>query len=135
MIGQWLATERLAIRSLPTLAKLGIRLGSCRTFVAFRYALFKLAEHKFKLLDLAVELLGGTAKPPSPKHRKLRLYVLDLQRLGIKLGIADRDHSLTFEQEGFLLGQQRVLLSKYPLERSNSVALIGSSARHHRNAN
>src|SRR4051812_2584940 len=36
-------------------------------------------------------------------------------------GIADRDHALAFDQEGFLLGQQRILLSKPPLERSYSV--------------
>src|SRR3954471_11332969 len=135
MIGQWLATERLAIRILPALARLGIRLGSGRTFVAFRYALFKLAEHEFKLLDIAVELLGGAAKPRPPKHRKLRLHVFDLQRLGIELGIADRDHALTFEQKSFVLSQQRFFRSKHPLERSDRVGLIRSSARHHRNAN
>src|SRR4051812_31709287 len=135
MIGQWLAAERLAIRRLPALARLGIRLRSGRALIAFRYALFEFAEHEFKLLDLTVELLRGAAEPRPSKHRKLRLYVLDLQRLGIQLGIADRDHALTFDQEGFLLGQQRILLSKLPLERSDSVGLMGSSARHYRNAN
>jgi hypothetical protein len=135
MIGQWLATERLAIRVLPAPAGPGIGLGSGRTFFAFRYALFKLAKHEFKLLDLTVELLRGAAEPRPSKHRKLRLYVLDLQRLGIQLGIANRDHALTFDQEGFLLGQQHILLSKLPLERSDRVRLMGASARHHRNAN
>src|SRR4051812_26030071 len=135
MIGQWLATERLAIRVLPPPAGLGIRLGSGRTFVAFRYALLKLAKHEFKLLDLTVELLGRAAKPRSPENCKLGFYVLDLQRLGIQLGIANRDHPLTFDQKGFLLGEQRVLLSKLLLERSDGVGAIGSSARHHRNAN
>src|SRR5271169_5324378 len=104
MIRQWLATERLAIRVLPALAKLGIRLGSCRSFVACRYSLFKLAEHEFKLLDLAIELLGGAAEPRPPQRRKLRPHVFDLQCLGIELGIADRDHALTFDQKCFLLG-------------------------------
>jgi hypothetical protein len=98
--------------------------------MAFRHALFKLAEHEFKLLDLTVELLRGAAKPRPPQHRKLRLYVLDLQSLGVQLGIADRDHTITFDQEGFLLGQQRFFLGKLPLERSDSVALRESSARH-----
>src|SRR5262249_31470549 len=130
MIGQWLATERLAIRRLSALLRLGIRLRSGSALIAFRYALFQFAEHEFKLLNLTVELLRGAAESRPSKHRKLRLYVLDLQRLGIQLSIADRDHALTFEQEGFLLGQQRFLLSKFPLERSDSVPLMGSSARH-----
>src|SRR5262245_2182492 len=105
MIGQWLATKRLAIHGLPALANLGIRSGSGRTLVAFRYALFKLAKHEFKLFDLTVELLGRAAKPRASENCKLGFYVLDLQRLGVQL-------SITFDQKGFLLGQQRFLLSK-----------------------
>jgi hypothetical protein len=57
MTGQWLATERLAIRAFSPLARLGIRLRSGRALMAFRYALFEFAEHEFKLLDLTVKLL------------------------------------------------------------------------------
>ena len=121
MIRQWLATERLAICVPSPLANRAISLCSCRTFLSLRYSLFKLAKHEFKLLDLAVELLGRAAEPRPPKHRKLRLHVFNLQRLGIELGIADCDHALTLDQEGFPLGQQRILLSKQPLERSDSV--------------
>src|SRR5436190_802670 len=101
MIGQWLATERLAIRRLSALPRLGIRLRSGGALIAFRYALFEFTEHEFKLLDLTVELLGGAAEPRPSKHRKLSLYVLGLQRLGIQLSIADRDHALTFDQQRF----------------------------------
>src|SRR5436190_23091690 len=80
MLRQWLAAERLAIRRLPALARLGIRLRSGRALIAFRYALFEFAEHEFKLLDLRVELLRRAAEPRPSKHRKLRLYVLDRKR-------------------------------------------------------
>jgi hypothetical protein len=47
-----------------------------------RHPLFKLPKDEFQLLDLAVELLGGAAEPRPSQHRKLRLEMFDLKRLG-----------------------------------------------------
>ena len=135
MIRQRLAAERLAILALRALATLGIRRRPCRTFAVLRHPLFKLPKDELQLLDLAVELLGGAAEPRPSQHRKLRLEMLDLKRLGIELGIADRNHAITFDQKGFLLGEQRFLLGQGPLERSYIVGGIGSSACHRNNAN
>ena len=95
MIRQRLAAEWLAILALRALATLGIRLRPCRTFAVLRPPLFKLPKDGFQLLDLAVELLGGAAEPRPSQHRKLRLEMFDLKRLGIELGIADRNHAIT----------------------------------------
>ena len=50
--------------------------------------------------------------------------MFDLKRLGIELGIADRNHAITFDQKGFLLGEHRFLLGQGPLERSYIVGGI-----------
>jgi hypothetical protein len=39
------------------------------------------------LPDLAVELFRGTAKPGPPQRGQLRLQLLDLQGLGVDLGL------------------------------------------------
>src|SRR5262249_3600245 len=134
MIRQRLAAKRLAIPALRALATLGI-LHPCRTFAVLRHPLFKLPKDEFQLLDLAVELLGRAAEPRPSQHRKLRLEMFDLKCLGIELGIADRNHAITFDQKGFLLGEQRFLLGQGPLERSYIVGGIGSSAYHRNYAN
>jgi hypothetical protein len=48
--------------------------------------LFERADQQFKLLNIAIELLRGTAEPRTPQHGQLHLQLLDVQRLGMDLG-------------------------------------------------
>jgi hypothetical protein len=47
--------------------------------------LFERADQQFKLLDVAIELLRGSAEPRAPKHSQLHLQLLDVQRLRMDL--------------------------------------------------
>jgi hypothetical protein len=87
---------------------------------------FELSEQELKLLDLAVELLGGAAEARSPQHRELRLEMLDLQRLGVKLGITDGDQAVTFGElrlpfhdDLLALAQQCFLPDNHPPQRAD----------------
>jgi hypothetical protein len=101
------------------------------------HALFELADQELELLDVAVELLRGTAEARPPQHRKLRLEMLDLQRLGVELGVAHRDETIAFGEERLLLrdellalAQQCFLLDNHPPQRRDIARKCGGARWH-----
>ena len=135
--GQRLAAARLAIRRLGTCRARTLLPGLLGAGVAFRHGFLEFTEHEFELLDLPVELLGGAAEPRPSQHCKLRLEMLDLQRLGIEFRVANRDHAIAFGELRLLLGddpfaldQQRFLLAKHSPQRAG-IARKCRSVRDH----
>ena len=85
----------------------GLRLGR---------ALLDVADQKFELLDLCVELLRRAAEARPPQHGKLVLQLFDHQGLGLDGG---------FEHREIVLQRAREMA-----ERSGVVGQIGNGARH-----
>ena len=123
---QGFAAARLAVGRLGACrASRALCLGLLGAGLALRHAFLELAEQELELLDLAVELLRGTAEARSAQHRELRLEMLDLQRLGVELRVAHRDETIAFGEQRLLLrdellalAQQRFLLDNHPPQRS-----------------
>lgn len=58
------------------------------------FALLELADQQLELLDRLVELLRRTAEPGPAQHRQLGLELLDMQGLGVDLGVAGGDRQV-----------------------------------------
>ena len=94
MLRQWLTAWRGAF------APHGWRGGGFAAFNAFRLRFLKLVDVKFHLLDLLVELLGGTPEPRAPQKRQLGLEFFDVKGLGVNFVLQDAIFSLKRRREG-----------------------------------
>jgi hypothetical protein len=137
----WLAAV-LMVRAGACCRRGWLPIGWRAAAFAFCHALFDLAEHQFELLDLAVKLLRGTAKPVAPQRRELRLEMLDLQRLGVEFGVAHHDRAIAFGKLGLLFGngliapaQQCVFLEDHPPQRADIARKRGGVCRHAQHKN
>ncbi len=135
VLGQRLAAERLARRPRAACGLAILR--RRRACGALRHPFLEVAEEKFQLLDLPLELLRGTAEARAPEHRQLGFEMLDLKRLGVELRVARRNHSTAFGEQRLLLGndqlafgKRRVLLGEHPPQRAGIAAKLGSIQRH-----
>jgi hypothetical protein len=88
-------------RRCPTGRRL-VRGGGVGARVALGLAFLQVADQEFELLDLAVELLGLLPEPGAPEHGELRLQLLDMQGLGVELGL----QSLRKQAQLFGIGRQ-----------------------------
>lgn len=95
---------RFCLALLAYLLVIGLAIGLFGARLAFRSTFLEVADQEFELFDLTIELLGGAAEARAPQHRKLRLEMLDLQCLGVKLGVAHRDQAVALGELRFLLG-------------------------------
>ena len=82
------ADRLLALVCLGRRLGVGLRVGFGRAGAGVfgGSILFERADQQFELLDIAIELLRGTAEPRTPQHGQLHLQLLDVQRLGMDLG-------------------------------------------------
>jgi hypothetical protein len=135
--GQRLAAARLAVGGLGPRRGRSIAPGLLDPRGTLRQSLLEVAEQELELLDLAVELFRGAAEARAAEHRQLRLEVLDLNRLGVQLGVAHRDRPLALGEQRLLLGddalalsQQRVLLGEHLAQRAGVTGKLGSVRRH-----
>ena len=70
-------------------------------------ALLELADQQLELLDGLVELLRRAAEPRPAQHGQLGLELLDMQRLGVDLGVAGGDRQILLRELGLQSGRER----------------------------
>jgi hypothetical protein len=58
----------------------------------------ELADQQLELLDVAIELFRRPAEAGAAQHRQLHLQLLDVQRLGVDLGVARGDLDILARQ-------------------------------------
>ena len=68
--------------------------------LALDRALLEVADQEFELLDGLLELLRRAAEPRPTQDGQLCLELLDMQRLGVDLGVADSDRQIPIRQLG-----------------------------------
>ncbi|MGF6233844.1 hypothetical protein QFZ27_007799 [Inquilinus ginsengisoli] len=68
--------------------------------------LLDVADNQLELLDGAVELLRRAAEPGPAQRRQLRLQLLDVQGLGMDLGVPGRDLPLHLDLQRGCEGAQ-----------------------------
>ena len=68
--------------------------------IALGSLFFQFADQQLELLDVAIELLRGAAEASAPQHRELHPQLLDMQGLGVDLGIARGDLDVLARQLG-----------------------------------
>ena len=85
MLRQWLA-DRLLACAWPGRGT-GIGLGGIvGAGILGGDIFFEFADQQFELLDVAIELLRGSAEPCTPQRGELHLQLFNVQRLGVDLG-------------------------------------------------
>jgi hypothetical protein len=84
------------------------RIGRCRLRLHLGLGLILLdpADHELELLDGAVELFRRAADPGPAQHRQLYLQLLDVQGLGMDLGVPGRDPPLHLDLQRGCEGAQ-----------------------------
>src|SRR3954468_3137909 len=85
MLRQWLADWLLAWAGAGRGTGVGLG-GSVGAGILGGGIFLEFADQQFELLDLAIELLRGSAEPRTPQRGKLHLQLFDMQRLGVDLG-------------------------------------------------
>ena len=69
--------------------------------------LLELADQQLELLDGLVELLRRAAEPGPAQHRQLGLELLDMQGLGVDLGVAGGNRQVLLRELGMQSGRER----------------------------
>ena len=84
----------------------GVRPGRARD-LGQGLALLELADQQLELLDGLVELLRRAAEPGPAQHRQLGLELLDMQGLGVDLGVAGGNRQILLRELGLQSGRER----------------------------
>lgn len=96
------------------------RLGTCP---ALGLAFLEIADQQLELLDVTVELLREAAEPGAAQHGELRLQLLDVQRLGVELGVAGGERLV-------LPRQRRLQRRRKGAKRRGIGRQVGAGQRH-----
>lgn len=99
--------QRLAAAGAGRPWRLGTGRGRGVARPAQGFPLLELADQQLELLDRLVELLRRTAEPGPAQHRQLGLELLDMQGLGVDLGVAGGDRQVLLRELRLQSGRER----------------------------